>query len=316
MNVYKHTAEVTKTVHDALVSWSKGLLSDAGMEVVDVWGRFPPEGTTRSHLVLFPYRVGPDPKMLDNSAPVSMVVNGEQHTDKVPVEVVDLGHLIYELNREVFPGVAPYDPQKPPEKAYPYPAVTDLPDPIRRWYEERGVGDVENGWLIESGGVRYARPPSLRWRRGVTVGAYYIALAGDPGRGTTSRTSDTAPLSLSALSVLAVGIQKTRTLPVDLPPRPREEVLLSYCDALLEFLGDDPRADALRDYVAALTGTSRGYFFVMPVHDLNNQEFALLTQALQRPLQALLTLRIFIPVGDEILFRPSAAVWTQTGFGN
>jgi hypothetical protein len=47
---------------------------------------------------------------------------------------------------------------------------------------------------------------------------------------------------------------------------------------------------------------------VIPVHDLTMHEFALLTQALQRPLQAVLNFRLNFSFGDIPEFQPSTVV--------
>ena len=315
MNLYKHTSSVTGAVHDEVIRWTRDILQDAGLDVIDVWGRFPPEGTTRSHLVLFPYRVGPEAKMVDNAPGYNLIVpsGGDERTTIVPVEWMRLGSLIAEQLPEVFPNVQPYDPRRPPVQS-PFPRLEEVPSPLRDWYESRGQ---ESPWFIRGNGDDYhIRPPSMFWKKGIEIVAYYMAVAGDPGRGTSQRTSDTAPLSLSALSVLSVGVQRERTLSVEVPPRPIPDHFIdwtmAYCDILEKHHELGEVADEIRDLAETVQQGSRGAFVLAPVHDLNNQEFALLTQALQRPLEAILNIRLRMMVGDWLDFQPGTSVFVKT----
>ncbi len=313
MNLYKHTSAVTGAVHDEFIRWTRDILQEAGLDVVDVWGRFPPEGTTRSHLVLFPYRVGPEAKMIDNAPGYNLIVPSttEERTTVVPLEWKQLGSLIAEQLPEVFPNVQPYDPRRPPIQS-PFPPLDEVPEPLKAWYEARGE---ESPWFITGQDQLHVRPPSMFWKKGIEVVAYYMAVAGDPGRGTSQRTSDTAPLSLSALSVLSVGVQRERTLTVEVPPRPIPDHFISwtmaYCEVLEKYHERGEIADEIRELAETVQQGSRGAFVLAPVHDLNNQEFALLTQALQRPLEAILNIRLRMMVGDWLDFQPGTTVFVK-----
>lgn len=314
MNVFKHTAMVTTAVHDELISWARNLLIDAGLDVVDVHGRFPPEGTTRSHVVMFPYRVGPDPRMIDNSKMVSLFASPGRREARglsVPPEWSDLGALMSRHLGTLYPDVSTPDPAKDARRdTHPYPRIDTLPAPLKAWYEaQKDAGDA---WVIEADGLR-ASPPSLTWRNGIIVGAYYLVMAGDPGRGTSAAsTSDTAPLSLAALSVLSMGIQAYRELTVELPERPVDERIFSFAEAFAASLALDEEhaadGERLGQLAKVIGAKAVGRFQILPVHDLNNQEFALLTQALQRPLQAVLNIHLRIPVGAGATFGPSSQV--------
>lgn len=323
MNVYEHTNEVTTRVHDELISWASGLMHDAGLDVVDVWGRFPPEGTTRSHLVMFPYRVGPDPKLVDNVPNVSLLSapgRPEARNHSIPVEWSDLGMYMSRYFEHFYPSVQPPDPKRQITSS-PYPLIEQVPEPLSTWYAAQDAPEDGSGWVIEDEAGRHARPPALMWHTGIVVSAYYICVAGDPGRGTAATTSDTAPLALAALSVLSMGIQNSRSIRVKLPPRPVEEFFYSFVEAFAETAktlphepGDDT-PDRMLQIAQVLRNESVGEFQVSPVHDLNNQEFALLSQALQRPLQAVLNLRLRIPVGAGPDFTPSSQIVVGTGRG-
>jgi hypothetical protein len=313
--VLEHTARVTTLVHDDLIAWVGSLMKDAGLEAVDVWGRFPPEGTIRSHLVLFPYRVGPEPKNLENSRGASIMTREQFASDrvhKVPVPWRNLGTNLLEAVNLLYPDAGQLDtPSRP--AVLPFPRVDMLPEPLREWYRAQDPATEDPFTLMDEGEL-YARPPALRWKPGLSLWAHYIAVAGDAGRGVSDRTSDAPPLSLAALSVLSVGIQLIRNLYVELPPMPFQPNLKSYVTAVRDALGTLETEEAaelqgkMTETLAALQRTARYEFSVIPVHDLTMHEFALLTQALQRPLQAVLNFRLNFSFGDIPEFQPSTVV--------
>ncbi len=312
----KHTSKVTGLVHDQLITWTSGLMRDSGLESVDVFGRFPPEGTVRSHLVLFPYRVGPEPKNLENSRGASILTHDPFPSDKVgrvPTPWRNLGKQMLDAVALIFPETLSIDTPRRPN-IMPFPRVKDLPKELGEWYAAEDP-DEADPFVVTDDDERYARPPALHWRPGVSVWAHYIAVAGDAGRGVSDRTSDAPPLSLAALAVLTVGIQVDRVLEVELPPMPYDDRLRGYLTAMIDALGGmkkRPEAQRLCEELtetrAALDATATYKFGIVPVHDLNMHEFALLTQALQRPLQAVLNFRLAFSLGDGPVFQPSTVV--------
>ncbi len=322
MNVFEHTNRLTTRVHDELIAWAAGLMQKSGLDVVDVWGRFPPEGATRSHLVVFPYRVGPDPKLIDYVPSVSLLAapgRSEARNSEIPVEWSELGMHLSHYLEYLYPSIAPPDPRRQFSSS-PYPLTSELPAPLRKWYEAQDRSEEGPGWVVEDEAGLHARPPALMWHTGTVVSAYYICVAGDPGRGTSSSTSDTAPLALAALSVLSMGIQHNRTIRVKVPARPIPDGFYDFIEAYAasckglgpQDTGEDAPAQMLK-MLEFIRAESVGEFQLDPVHDLNNQEFALLTQALQRPLQAVLNLRLRIPVGSGPDFMPSSQIVLNTG---
>ncbi len=313
MNDYKYAAQVTTNVHEELIRWASRLLHDAGLEVIDVWGRFPPEGTVRSHLVLFPYRVGPEPVMIDNAQGASLMGHIDNARRRgVPSSWDRIGNLISAGVQRLYPDAGNMNDRKWASSS-PYPCIDDLPDPMRDWYKIADAAEPKAGWVIRVDEHERGRPPSILWRPGITITAHYIAVTGDPGRGTTERTSDTAPLSLATLSVLATAIQMERGIKVKMPPIPMPDILRSYIPALadsLEELGGNREelAAEIREHYERLINPEVIDIGVMPLHDLSNQEFALLTQALQRPLQAVLNMRVRFKFGAGPMFEPTAAV--------
>jgi len=310
-----HTSRVTNLVHDELIRWVGGLLKDAGLEAVDVWGRFPPEGTIRSHLVLFPYRVGPEPKNLENARGATLMTRDRYPSDKVgrvPTPWRNLGSTLMDIVNRMYPDAGQLDtPARP--ATLPFPFVDDLPKPLRDWYASKSPEEAEP-WVLEEDGDLYARPPALSWRPGVAIGTHYIAVAGDAGRGVSDRTSDAPPLSLAALSCLTVGIQVERVLKASLPPMPYPDDLKDFLLALREAckLMDNEEyhelGDQLEQNIADLEKVAEYSFGILPMHDLSMHEFALLTQALQRPLQAVLNFRLMFSFGDYPVFEPSSVV--------
>ena len=64
MNQYEYISEVMSSVHESIESWTRDLLRHAGIETIEVYGQFPPEGSIASHIVVFPYRLsGADSQM-------------------------------------------------------------------------------------------------------------------------------------------------------------------------------------------------------------------------------------------------------------
>lgn len=312
----QHTRRVTTAVHDEMIRWTTNLLQLSGLESVDVWGRFPPEGTVRSHMVLFPYRVGPEPKSVENAYGASLMTADPYPSDKVgkiPTPYRELGRILLDAAGILFPEAGAIDTVKR-GKAVPFPRVDSLPTALKDWYDQQD-DDLQDPFVVtDSHGERYARPPALRWRPGISIWAHYIAVAGDPGRGVADRTSDAPPLSLPALSALTVGIQTKRVISVDLPAQPWPDELRGYVTAMHTSLGeiDTDEAKALTarlgETIPELDRTMAYDFGIIPVHDLSMHEFALLTQALQRPLQAVLNFRIQFDMGAQPVFLPSAMV--------
>jgi len=58
MNQYQYISAVMSNVHESIESWTRDLLRHAGIETIEVYGQFPPEGSIASHIVVFPYRLG------------------------------------------------------------------------------------------------------------------------------------------------------------------------------------------------------------------------------------------------------------------
>lgn len=320
MNIYKHVATVTSEVHDSLVRWARRVLIEADLEEVEVYGQFPPKGTVRSHVVLFPYRVGPEPKMMENAPGISLLTGSERMEERalfVPTPWLDLGNHMGAALERLFPFVqtAARDRGRTLRRGSPYPFVDELPGPLRKWYSA-AKPTAGQPWTTTMMDRQVAIAPSLWWKPGIQVTIGYVAIAGEVGRGTqaTERTSASAPLALSALSVLATSVQIERELFTRLPPLPYPPELETFGQSLVKALeerkadGDLELAGKLRRAVNHISEHGETPYAIIPVHDLSNQEFALLMQAMQRPLQAALNLRLRLPLASRPVFGPSVAI--------
>lgn len=321
MSTYHHVTAVTREVHDSLMGWARRLLNEAGLDTVEVYGQFPPPGTMASFLVMFPYRIGPEPKMSETAPGVSLLVKREPAADRVgwlPRPWAELGNATLaalELGFKPFPQVM--QQLHPVRDALPYPRLETLAPPLRDWYESgEPAARKERGWTAETEGARFAIPPALGWKPGINLTARYIVVVGEPGRGTSERTSASAPIGLSALSVLTTGLHLENMLQVNLPPLPCTPELFSYCEALASacaLMNDDAEvANKLRQAVQRVSAVSDLPVQLQPVHDLTNHEFAVLMQALQRPLQAALNLQLRLQLGARAFFEPSVATRIKT----
>lgn len=339
MSPYLHVANVAREVHDALMRWARRLLQEAGLETTEVYGQFPPQGTVTSHLVLFPYRVGPEPKMVENSPGASLLGTRPQGSDRVslvPRPWAELGAAMaacLDLHFNIPPVVGAQ--RASTGDPLPYPRLSRLPEPLQRWYADAGRGSP-NPWVLDPTldetdaapptrrtakgkpgegtrePLRFGIPPALTWQPGIVVTARYIAVVGEPGRGTSERTSVSAPVSLSALSVLTAGLHRDNLLTVRLDPLPCQPELLTYGAALAQASRLAPeggeRAERLERALEAVQRPDALPVPLHPIHDLTNHEFALLMQALQKPLQAALNLQLRLHLAAQPIFGPSAAI--------
>lgn len=335
----RYVAQFTNAVHVAFIHWSTRVLEQAGIEGVEVLGQFHTGTPSRPYVALFPYRVGPDPKLMETGQGFSLLdapAKSRGHDVPWPVPT---GRTAPGVRSEVEEIEAPErqrssrmpdSPREDPRAsvvapgwmelgralsaAVPLalrldrrrlPSPDELPAPLRAWYldapaEWRGDGDQP--------GEVTARYPTLWWRPGVVLTVRYIAVAHDLGRGITGETSAAAPLALPSLSVLATAMQVQRVIRVDHPNVPPPPHLGSYVQAVAASLAAHPLAERLTAAWEALREEVPHEVAIQPVHDLNNHEFATLMQALQQRLQAALNLQIRLTLGTGIGFSPSLAV--------
>jgi len=304
MKTYAHVAGLTRTVHDALVSWARDLFKQADLETVEVYGQFPPEGTTSSHLVLFPYWVGPTPKLVEQGRPISLFSTqtyGDGKVSFIPSGWRKLGSELGRLSREWFPHTQPMVGSA--RRDFPMPLLTKLPKPMQKWYQAREKEDDDQPWISHWNGKEHAPPPALGWAPGIHLIIRYIAVASDPGRGTSQYSSTGAPLALPALSVIATGVHLERRVMMTVDPPPIPKHLVSFVEAVIDSTkGEDKKR--ITSLLKLLETPEKIGIAISPLDDLTNQEFALLMQALQRPLQAALNFQMRIVLGAHPTFEP------------
>lgn len=313
MNPYRHVAITTREYHEGLMGWSRRLLSEAGLENLEVYGQMPARGLTSSHLVFFPYRLGPEPKVQDN-APGSTLLRprvplqpGHPH---VPDVWQDLGAALADALEGVFGDLpSPERRGMGRDRGPTYPPVSSLPEPLQAWYGRSEAAQGEP-WTIPSQDGPLARPPALGWRQGLAAVVRYIVLAHEPGRGADERTSASPPVALSALNVILSAVHRERDVSVLVPPMPLPDQLLGYARALAE-AAPGPVGARIEAALAELAEPMSQLISVVLIQDLNNRELIALMQALQRPLQTSLNLQVRYNLGATATFGPSSWVAFQ-----
>lgn len=310
MNPYRHIAITTREYHEGLMAWCRRLLSDAGMESLEVYGQIPARGLTTSHLIFFPYRLGPEPKIAENAPGTSLLrprVPLPPGHPFVPDVWLTLGAAVAEAVEATFPDPRSREVQRNlSESNGVYPPVSALPAPLRAWYQGPEAGPGEP-WTLPGPSGPLARPPALGWRQGLATVVRYVVLAHEPGRGSDERTSASPPVALSALNVILGAVHRERTVDVLVPPQPVPDGLLSYAEALAE-ASSEPLAGRIRAALAEIQAPLQEQIALVPVNDLNNREMIALMQSMQRPLQASLNLQMRYVLGSTPVFGPSTFV--------
>jgi hypothetical protein len=305
MNTLEHISTVSALVHEGLENWARGLLRDAGIETTEVYGTFPPEGTIASHIVLFPYRVGPAEAQISSATQIESLLGSRARNlareGGIPSVWLDVGSAITEMVSEHFPrrGKNARDRTIP----HPNPPVSELPDGIRQWYEKQKDDGTENAWVTVRDGQANARLPSLAWEPPVTIRMQYLVVVGEGARGTADRSGVTAPIAVQTLSVLAAGLQMRRQLTLQIPPAPFDRDIIPFIKGVASVLGGDVAA-SLKEGVQSLNRKAIVTVTLLPGSNLTNADFTGLMQAMQRPLQPTLHLGVQMALGGAPIFAP------------
>jgi len=305
MNTLEHISTVSTIVHEGLENWARTLLRDAGIETTEVYGSFPPEGTIASHIVLFPYRVGPAEAQLSSATRIESLLGSRAKNlareGGIPSVWLDIGTAITEMITDHFPrrGKSARDRNVP----HPIPPVSALPDGIREWYEKQKDDGTENSWVTTKGGKSNARLPSLAWQPPVTIRMQYLVVVGEGARGTADRSGASAPIAVQTLSVLAAGLQMRRQLTVQIPPAPFDRKIIPFVKGVAGVLGGE-MADELKAGVQSLSRKAMVTVTLLPGSNLTNADFTGLMQAMQRPLQPTLHLGVQMALGGAPIFAP------------
>lgn len=302
---YTHISSVVGQVHNQLVGWTRNSLRLAGLETVEVYGQFPADGTTATYVVLFPYRLGPAPKIVETSNGINLLGPKQPIPDKgsfVPRDWAELGRCLSEAMRLSFPII---NAKRGYPRPHPAPTIDLLPKPLQKWYSKQDP-DAEMNWVARRGDGLLARLPSMWWKPSFSMTIHYMAVANDGGRGTSQRTSMDAPIALPALSVIASGLHLQRNIKVTLPPLPVAPEIWGMSKAFGESVGGE-LGDKILGLIDTLQSDDHMTVQVVPVHDLTNMDFANLMQALQRPLQPALNLAVRLPLGGFVEISPSVS---------
>lgn len=322
---YSFVKETVEQVHDLLVLWARERLKACGLEDVEVFGRFVGDADTGAHVVIFPYRLGPDPKLMEQSQGQSLIQisrirpdsHSQPYSNFLPGAWRDFGRALTDalgcLYRLAGMGTQRGGIKGQSHIGHPIP-FEHLPKGLRDWAESLSESDSSE-WtstlktVAPNSGVACFVPPAIWWQPGFTLAILYLFLAQDSGRGIRSPTSRQASVALPALATLASAVQRERTLYSTVDRRPLQPQLESYVEALLmSTKGQGDVHEALASTWGALNEGEELEFALEPVHDLNNQEFALLMQALQQKLQPALNLRIRLRLGAGPEIGPSVRV--------
>lgn len=314
MNPYRHVSIATREYHEGLMAWARRLLSEGGLENLEVYGQMPARGLTSSHLVFFPYRLGPEPKVQDNAPGTSLLrprVPLQPGHPFVPDVWQDLGAAMAEAMEACFP-----DPRRRENRSAHhdlisvYPRVTELPPTLQAWYtaNQSSEGDP---WTLASPQGPLARPPALGWKNGLAAVVRYIVLAHEPGRGADERTSASPPVALSALNIILTAVHRERVVHVLVPPLPPPEGLIGYASALAGAAPAEVGA-RIRTALKEIQEPIKEEIAVVLIQDLNNRELIALMQALQRPLQSSLNMQVRYTLGSTAVFGPSSFVSVQS----
>lgn len=308
-NIFRHVNTVTANVHEGFVSWSRQCLRDAGLDDVEVYGRFPSEGTVRSYVVCFPYRLGPSPKLIETTRGVSLLRFRRAPGEKerfIPNTWVWLGTAMAEAIDALYPKPDPNQRQRG-QQVRPA-SIGDLPKPLAAWYREREAEQKpgDDPWVSQIGPHSIVRTPSLWWEAAFPLSIKYVVLANDGGRGTASRTSVGPPLALPSLSVIAAAIHMRKGLRVQVPPLPHSEQLDSLVDAMGRSVGGELQ-ERFQDLMKKLNAEDTMRVGISPVQDLTNHDFATLMTALNRPLEPCLNLSMRLPLAAQVVLSPSVS---------
>ncbi|MBM76200.1 MAG: hypothetical protein CMK59_12425 [Proteobacteria bacterium] len=303
MNQLEYISSTSTKIHEALEHWARELLREAGLETIEVYGQFPPEGAIASHIVLFPYRLGnSDTHLAQPHRETSLLGLDPSRipTSGIPYIWRQIGKAISMCIHQKFPKMT-----KGPYVGRPHPAprIDLLPEPLANWYHEQGDSGGENSWVTNIGGDLYARLPSLAWRSGVMIKIQYLIVVGAGARGTAERT---APIAVQALSILNAGMQFSNSISMRVPATPFDPKIASYAMAIAESL-DHELGDELRLMLPDLDRKMDMALSLLPGASLTNADFTGLMQALQRPLQPTLHLALQANLGGLPVFAPGVS---------
>ncbi len=304
---YARSRAHLRAIQDGLSDWGRRVMREAGLDNMEVRSDFPAKGSSAPFIVLFPYRLGPEPALVSTARPASLLGWSVQAVPQgLPAPWGRVGALVTAALRHLWPA----HPDRPRSAEIPAAApLASLGPALAAWYTPR------DEWRLPTG---EARLPSLWWTPGVDLGLHYVFTGGGGSRGTVEDDGGDSPLLVGAAGAFASAVAIEGGFDVELPPYPDDAGLGDYCRALAADLRagvataaprrvEDPTglADALDEVAAWLGKNPLLEIGVFPSHDLSNQELYSFMQAVQRPLKVSSFYRLQVRLADAVVFSPS-----------
>lgn len=303
MNEFAHTLEVTRLVHARLLEWVREILIRAGMDSVQVKGRFSEEDAAGPTMTVFPYQMGAWPKMVETSSDILLFGKPPDSEGVVPGAWTKVAQLLTECMLDTYPVDKARGSR--PARVRPVTPLTDLPAPLKAWYEAQYDDGSTNNWtVVGRRDTVSGRLPSLSWRRPLMIRQLFLVLANDTDA--PSGLHAGLPFGLSALAVVLLGIQVEKTLAVEVPAMPCDPALLNYIDAMAQSIGDE-RGEELHRLLDVLRSPFNNNIALLPFPDLPSDDTAEVMKALNKTLQPVVHLGIQLGVGAGPVFAPSVS---------
>lgn len=303
MNIYKHTLETTRLCHLRMLEWVREVLIRAGMDSVQVKGRFSEEDAAGPTVTVFPYQMGAWPKMVETSADIPMFGVPPDSEGIVPKGWSRVASLLTECMVDVFPVDKARGSR--PARVRPVVPLKDLPTPLADWYREQGDDGSTKAWCVTGRrDTLSGRLPSMAWRRPLNIRQLFLVLANDTDEPSAMHAG--LPFGLSALSVILLGIQMEKTLAVQVPAVPAGDPLLRFIDAMAASI-DDERGEELKMLSEAVRSDYHTNIALLPFPDLPSDDSAEVMKALNKTLQPVVHLGVQLGVGGGPVFEPSVS---------
>jgi len=257
-----------------------------------------------SHLVMLPYQMGPWPKMIESSSPFNML--GSLASKDRQAAIPQIWKI---LGTEITHGlVATYPMSKAkgtrPSVPLPLAPLDRFPAPLQRWYEQQGENETTLSWMVKRGSTSYGRIPSFTWQPPITLRTRYLCIGGDDPVDASDPQSAQVPAGLPALSVITLGVQRERSIIVEMPAYDLQPEMVSFIVALAESMGGEEEVK-MKALIDAGSKPRKTKVALLPVPDLPSEDFSQILRSMDRPLQPVVHLAIQVQVGHGPHFEPS-----------
>lgn len=295
----------TAAVHNGLLSWVRRLLRESGQETLQVHSQFLPKGSTIPFVAVFPYRMGPEPGLVNTARPTSLLGGPPDRrpgSTGIPEPWGQVGRFLTDALALLWPKVPRPGSDKPVLASAS--SITTLTPALAAWYR------AHPDWMAP-GPLQTARIPTLWWAPGITTAVHYL-IGGNAAAAGTSEEGDATPALLGALAAVIAGVHHQQGFDVRVPAPASAPPLAEFCRAIasdLDWLAPPAAPDlatALRDAALALEEGVVLRVSVSPTQDLNNAELFSLMQALERTFQSSTFLKVDLRIGDLFWFAPGS----------